>query len=170
MKNFSMWPLLRHACTFAATAAFFILPASAAAPDRVETVSAAAAAMQGALLAQGADVIEAYVNGRYVGRAASAGIRVAVNAALEAGDNVIALHATRGSSTAPFVVAQLSGQFGRTGSSTQWKTLAWPGAAPRDEHGDWTSIGFNDASWKAAVLKTAGLPSGFPQDGPAAPI
>ncbi|NRR28740.1 hypothetical protein HSX11_00945 [Oxalobacteraceae bacterium] len=160
MKHFSMPPSLRRAGLFVAAAALIIhsMPATAA------------SSIQGALLAQGADVIEAYVNGRYVGRAASAGIRVAVDAALVAGDNVIALNATRGSSAAPFVLAQLSGQFGRTGSGTQWRTLAWPGAAPRDEHGDWTSVGFNDASWKAAVVKTAGLPSGFPQDGPAAPI
>lgn len=114
------------------------------------------------LTVEGTGQVEVYVNGHYIGRSASA-TRLSVRARhLQVGDNVIALRADSGGSAAPFVFAELSGPFGRLGSSQLWRVSIAPAGL------DWTQPGFDASAWPSAT-EMGNLPpsGGFPTGGPA---
>src|SRR5512132_1501672 len=65
-------------------------------------------------------IVELFVNGTSLGKATTEGALVSATSALVPGaENLIALRATRGQASLPFVHAEVSGAFGKAGSSKQ---------------------------------------------------
>ncbi len=113
------------------------------------------------LAVQGSGQVEVYVNGHYIGRSAEAS-RLELHARyLQAGENVIALRASKGVGSAPFVMAELGGDIGRLGSSALWRVQSTPAGL------DWTQPGFEASGWPQASVVGVAVPAGFPADGPA---
>lgn len=77
------------------------------------------------------------------------------------------LRATRGSSAAPFVLAEIDSAAGKAGSSALWKAKAAVGTEATAATGPWTALGFDDSSWASAAAVNGSPGSGFPTSGPA---
>jgi pectate lyase len=96
------------------------------------------------------NLVEVYVNGTLLGKTTSAGALLSSTATFQAGtENVIAIRATKGSASNPYLHAQLSGSFGKAGTSAAWKAKA---ASTTDEltgHA-WAATSYSDGSWSAA--------------------
>ncbi len=113
------------------------------------------------LTVQGSGQVEVYINGHYLGKSAGAS-RLSIRARyLAVGDNVIALRAARGDQASAAVSAELSGTFGRLGTTTLWRAQA-----VADDLG-WIQPGYDDSAWPTARETGALLPAGFPMGGPA---
>lgn len=113
------------------------------------------------LAVQGSGQVEVYINGHYIGRSAEASRLELYARHLQAGENVIALRASKGGNAAPFVMAELGGDIGRLGTSPLWRVQSMPADL------GWTLPGFDASSWPQASVVTAVPPAGFPTGGPA---
>jgi pectin lyase len=112
--------------------------------------------------------VEAFVNGVPLGRSSTPGALLAVGATVLAGqENLIALRATGGSATAPQVLAELEGAFGRVGTTTRWRVKAATGGEASEANGPWTQLAYDDSSWSLGSSVSSSLPPGFPTGGPA---
>lgn len=104
------------------------------------------------LFATGSGVVEVFVNGERVGKSNGDAQLVSVAAALKSGnDNVIAIRATKGSGTVPYIQAQVSGAFGTAGTSARWRVK--PVSTNDDEKtgSNWAATAFDDSAWAAAT-------------------
>jgi pectate lyase len=117
--------------------------------------------------ATAAGTIEVFVNGTSLGKTTAAGALLSVSAVLNAGqENIIGLRASKGSAGTPYAQAQLSGAFGKAGTSTQWKAKA---AASSDEMtgSAWAAPTYDDSSWASATNVGVAPTASQLVDGPA---
>jgi len=119
------------------------------------------------LYATGSGLVEVYVNGAAIGKSASAGTMLAIAAKLNPGaENVIAIRAEKGSTTKPYLLAQLNGAFGKAGTSTQWHSKAAVTADEQSGSG-WAAPTNGDDGWAAATDVRVSPSSQEMADGPA---
>ncbi|MGC4089501.1 MAG: hypothetical protein QM756_16745 [Polyangiaceae bacterium] len=102
------------------------------------------------LWATAANTVEVFVNGASLGKSSTAGALLAVAASLNAGaENIIAIRASKGSATTPYLHAEMDGAFGKAGSSSQWKAKV-AGTSDEQTGSAWAATAYADSAWSAA--------------------
>ena len=123
------------------------------------------------VFAVGSGIVEVFVNGAPLGKATTEGALVSGTSALVPGsENLIALRATRGQASLPSVYAEVSGAFGKAGSSKQWKAKVATDAEASGTMEAIASLDYDDSTWSKATDVGMSPPSVFPTASPAAGI
>src|SRR5262245_55911589 len=76
------------------------------------------------IFATGSGIVDVFLNGSFLGKTASPGALLSRSCALQTGENIIVLRATKGGASQPFAVGQFEGSFGKAGTSGRWKARA----------------------------------------------
>lgn len=156
-------------CAAGGIAADDVVPARPEAPAVAEGASRFGATLAGVTVSAWASgVVEVFVNGAPVGRAASAGGVVTVPASMLAGgENAVVLRATAGTASAPALLGEVQGAFGRAGTTSRWKVKPASATEATDVTGAWAQAAYDDASWSTATELATTRPPAFPSGGPA---
>ena len=122
------------------------------------------------LVALSSGVVEAFINGKSVGKTSAGGTLLSVMPKLADGPNVVALRVTGAAPAGAYAVAQLEGAFGRLLSSEAWRVKTASGDEATSATPAFAGLAFDDSAWSTAVSVATKVSAPFPTDSAATPI
>lgn len=126
---------------------------------------------QVSLVAASSGTLEVFVDGFSAGKTTLPGEVLTTMIALPLGvTHSLAVHANDQATKTPYVRLQVSGAFGKTGSSTRWKATAATGEESINSTNSWTTPQLDDSAWPRATAVDSTIHDAAFSGGPARAI